>query len=383
MKRVALYYPWIYVRSGVERVILELVQRSRHRYTVFTNHVDYEQTYPEFRTLEHLVVLDDVPVERGFAAVLRAAGTIMRQKLDLQGFDALLVSSEGLGDLITFRNHGLPVLCFCHTPARPVYDPVYRRVWLERHKRARVPLALFSPLYAFLTRRAWRHYRRVFANSDEVRRRIADGKLYPPERVEVLHPGVDVERIQPSFAYDPYFLYAGRIKWTKNVELAVQAFLEFQRLVPDACDWRLIIAGSVDRHSQQYLADLQRLSANQPSIVYRLAASRAELYALYDRATAVLFPSLNEDWGIVPLEAMAFGKPVLAVNQGGPTESVADGATGLLLDPTPRAFAEKMAYLAGHPEEIHRMGINAVVRAERFSWAHFVKRLDEYIEQAC
>src|SRR5207249_3911779 len=163
-----------------------------------------------------------------------------------------------------------------------------------------------------------------------------------------------VTRIQPSFTYDRYFLYAGRIKWTKNVELAIEAFLEFKRLVPNGCDWRLIIAGSVDRHSQQYLADLQRLTANQPSIVYRLAASGAELYGLYDRATALLFPSLNEDWGIVPLEAMAFGKPVLAVNRGGPTESIADGKTGLLLDPTPRAFAEQMAYLAGHPEGSHR-----------------------------
>ena len=97
----------------------------------------------------------------------------------------------------------------------------------------------------------------------------------------------------------------------------------------------------------------------------------------------MLFPSLNEDWGIVPLEAMAFGKPVLAVNRGGPTESVADGETGALLDPTPRAFAEQMAHLADHPEEINRMGSKALARAALFSWETFVRRLDEYIECNC
>src|SRR5205809_3324997 len=273
MKRVALYYPWIYVRSGVERVILELVQRSRHRYTVFTNHVDYEQTYPEFRTLEHLVVLDDVPVERGFAAVLRAAGTIMRQKLDLQGFDALLVSSEGLGDLITFRNHGLPVLCFCHTPARPVYDPVYRRVWLERHPHGRVPLAVFSSLYGALTRLAWRNYRRVFVNSREVRDRVAAGRLCPMDRIEILHPGVDIADVRPTVTPERYFLCAGRIKWTKNVALAIDAFRAFQQSAGAGCDWRLVIAGSVDERSRDFLADLQRRAAGDTAITFQMNPS--------------------------------------------------------------------------------------------------------------
>ena len=172
MKRVALYYPWIYVRSGVERMILELVTRSRHRYTVFTNHFNREQTFPEFRDI-HAVELPRIPVERSFRQVLRAAATIARQRLDLGGFDALLVSSEGLGDFITFRNHDRPVVCFCHTPVRPVYDPVYRRHWVARHPWARLPLALFSLGYGFLTRRAWRHYARVFVNSKEVAGRIA------------------------------------------------------------------------------------------------------------------------------------------------------------------------------------------------------------------
>ncbi len=380
MKRVALYYPWIYVRSGVERVILEIVRRSRHRYTVFTNHVNYAQTYPEFRELPNLVVLGRVPVERSFGAVLRAARTIAAQKLDLADCDALLVSSEGLGDLITFRNHAKPVLCFCHTPARPVYDPVYRASWLAAHPGARIPLALYSFVYRLVTRRAWRHYRRVFANSREVAGRIAAGRLCPPDRVEVLHPGVDVERIRPSFTCEPYFLCAGRIKWTKNVALAIAAFREFQRTRRDAGRWRLVIAGGVDEASRGYLAGLEERARERPGITFHLDPSTEELERLYDRASAVMFPSLNEDWGIVPLEAMAFGKPVLAVNRGGPTESVVDDETGYLLEPTAAAFAAAMARLAADPALGARLGRQAAEHVRRYSWEAFVRRLDEYIE---
>ena len=380
MKRVALYYPWIYVRSGVERVILEIVQRSRHRYTVFTHHLDQAQTYPEFRDLPDVVVLGHIPVERSFRAVLRAARTIAAQKLDLQGYDALLVSSEGLGDLITFRNHDQLVFCFCHTPARPLYDPVYRDTWLAAHPSARIPLAMFSLAYRAVTRRAWRYYQRVFANSREVAGRIARGRLCPSERVEILHPGVDVERIRPSFRYESYFLCAGRIKWTKNVGLAIEAFREFQRSHVDRPGWRLVIAGGLDAGSREYFAELERRSREAPGITFQLDPTTEELDRLYDGATALLFPSLNEDWGIVPLEAMAFGKPVLAVNRGGPTESVVDGETGFLLEPTAVAFAGRMRWLADRPEEVRRLGEAASRRARQYSWTAFVERLDDYID---
>ena len=383
VKQVALYYPWIYLRGGAERNILELVRRSRHEYTVFTNHVNFEQTYPEFRTLERLVVLDRVPMERSFDKVILAALRIATLKLDLRPFDALLVSSEGLGDFITFRNHARPVVCFCHTPVRPVYDPVYRRVWLERHPRRRLALAVFSLFYAALTRRAWRHYRRVFVNGREVQARIAAGSLCPMDRVEVLHSGVDAGSIRHSVTHDKYFLYVGRIKWTKNVTLAVQAFREFKRSYPGASDWRLVVAGNLDRGSRGYLAELERMSHAEPAVTYRLNPSTEELDSLYDCCYAVIFPSLNEDWGLVPIEAMAHGKPVVAVNSGGPAETVLDGETGYLLEPTPGAFAARMAEMATDSELVRSLGARATERARLFTWDRFVQRLDDYIDQHC
>jgi glycosyltransferase involved in cell wall biosynthesis len=382
-KRVALYYPWIHLRSGVERCILELVRRSRHEYTVYASHVDYDGTFPEFRDLKRLVALHPVSVERSLGRAFHAAATIAAEKLDPSAFDALLVSSEGLGDFITLRNHAKPVLCYCHTLARPVYDPVYRRILLEQRPGYRLPLALFRRLYHPANRRAWRHYRHVFANGSEVRRQIVSAGLSAADRVEVVHPGVDEARLHPSTASEPYFLFLSRVKWTKNVELAIRAFLEFRRMRPSADGWRLIVAGDVDRLDGAYLRSLRDLAGPDPAIEFRLDPAAAEIDRLYHRCYALVFPSLSEPWGMVPVEAMASAKPVLAVNHAGPTETVQDGVTGFLLEPRPEAFAERMAWLVEHPEDARRMGAAAAAIAQRYTWSAFVTRLDEYVEQHC
>jgi glycosyltransferase involved in cell wall biosynthesis len=382
-KRVALYYPWIHLRSGVERCILELVRRSRHDYTVYASHVDFDGTFPEFRDLKRLVALHPVSVERSLGRAFHAAATIAAEKLDPSAFDALLVSSEGLGDFITLRNHAKPVLCYCHTLARPVYDPVYRRSLLEQRPAYRLPLALFRRLYHPANRRAWRHYRHVFANGAEVRRQIVSAGLARPATVEVVHPGVDEPRLRPAEAAEPYFLFLSRVKWTKNVELAIRAFQVFRRLHPAAERWRLVVAGDVDRLDGDYLRSLRALAAGEPRIEFRLDPGTAEIDRLYERCYALVFPSLSEPWGMVPVEAMAAGKPVLAVNHAGPTETVEHGVTGFLLEPRPEAFGERMAWLAAHPDEALRMGAAGVERARRYTWTAFVSRLDDYVEQHC
>jgi glycosyltransferase involved in cell wall biosynthesis len=382
-KRVALYYPWVHLRGGVERCILELATRSRHEYTVYASHVDYDGTFPEFRDLERLVTLRPVSVERSLGAAFRAAARIATEKLDPSRFDALLVSSEGLGDFITLRNHAKPVVCYCHSLARPVYDPVYRATLLSQRPLYRLPLAVYGPLYHRATRVAWRHYQRVFANGQEARRQIVAAGLCPADRVEVLHPGVEPARGGPSLTSEPYFLFLSRVKWTKNAELAIRAFREFRRRHASAAGWRMVVAGDVDRHDGDYLRALRRLAADEPAIEFRLDPAAAEIERLYDRCYALVFPSLSEPWGMVPVEAMTYGKPVLAVNRAGPTESVVDGVTGFLLEPRPEAFAERMAWLAGNPEAARRMGAAGIVRARRYTWAAFVTRLDEYVERHC
>jgi alpha-1,3/alpha-1,6-mannosyltransferase len=77
---------------------------------------------------------------------------------------------------------------------------------------------------------------------------------------------------------------------------------------------------------------------------------------------------------------MAFGKPVIAVNRGGPTESVVHGETGFLCDESPIAFAQAMAELSSDDGLQERMAASARERSERYHWRHFVETIDAYID---
>jgi len=83
----------------------------------------------------------------------------------------------------------------------------------------------------------------------------------------------------------------------------------------------------------------------------------------------------------VPLEAMALEKPVIALNRGGPLETVVDGHTGYLVEPTPDAFARAMETLADDPGLVRAMGIEGRKQAMRFDWKFFCDELDSYLDQ--
>jgi glycosyltransferase involved in cell wall biosynthesis len=255
--RIACYYPWVYLRSGVERTILETCLRSRHEYTILTNHFEPENTYPEFKDLQ-VVELDYVSVDRKMGSVLKAATVVGRQKLDLSSYDLLVVHCDGLGSLILNRKLGIPAVCVCHTPMRPVYDPHYRARVLERSRGLRrLGFHLFSSTFRSVDRFMWSRYKYVFFASDEGRTRAERGGLLNTmeSRHEVLHTGIDTMALQPSGCFEHYFLVSGRIMWTKNIELAVRAFVRFKALSPSFKYFRLVIAGMVDRKSEENLKE--------------------------------------------------------------------------------------------------------------------------------
>ena len=163
------------------------------------------------------------------------------------------------------------------------------------------------------------------------------GRLAPDPAVEVLYPGVDLQRYGVEFAElesvpaaqerEPIFLVAGRMVWQKKLELAIDAM---RIALAMGMKGRLVIAGAVDEKSREYVNGLRARAEGLP-ITFEEGPSDERLIELYQEATALLFTAPNEDWGIVPLEAMASGTPVIAVASGGPCESVVHGETGWLL----------------------------------------------------
>ena len=372
----AIYYPWVYLKGGAERVLLELIQRSRHDWTLYTNHYEPDATFPEFTDVP-MVRLPGVSVNRGITDVARAAVTLMTQRFDVSAHDGLLVMSEGLGNLLAARSV-VPTSCVCLTPLKVAYDETTRAMFFRRRLRPHYRLAFAA--YKRLEKPTWRRYVRVFCNSGEVRRRLIASRLVEPGRAEVAYHGVDAERYRPDGRREPFFLLPGRIMWQKNVELAIDAWHRFKP-TPEANEFRLVIAGMVDAKSRQYLEQMRINARGRPDIVFVCSPTDAELLDLYQRCHATVFPAASEDWGLVPLESMACGKPVLATDRGGPRESVLDGQTGLLLPAHASAFARAIAEIADLPgARMDEMAHAARERSLQFPWHRFVERIDEHVE---
>lgn len=380
-RRIAVYYPWLYLTSGAERTILELAKRSRHEITIFTSRYEPEATFPGLRDAD-VRVLDTVSVKRTPAEVARAALRILFRRIDLRGFDALLVVCEGLGDLVVLRNRSIPAYNLCLTPLRIVFDPVYRATWMSEHAALqRAIVSAGSVAYRLVDRLAWRRYRRIFPISGEVKRRIEAGGLADASRMQVLHPGVDLERFAPSSENDHSFFVPGRIMWTKNLELAIDAFRLFRERAPDPARWKLRIAGIVDRKSEPYLASLRERAGADPAIEIRVHPSDEEMLGWYRGCFATLFTAFNEDWGLVVIEAMATGKPCIAVDRGGPREIVRHGVDGILAPGEPETFARAMLDLATKPGLRDAIVASAPAGAARFGWAPFIEALDRAIDE--
>jgi glycosyltransferase involved in cell wall biosynthesis len=313
----------------------------------------------------------EVSVRRSLAPLLHAASTLGRAQLPDDGARALLISSEGLGDLVALRSR-IPVAAYCHTPLKILHDPAAAAV-VQQSLGRRAAVGTLGPAFEAVDRRAWRRYQHVFANSSETLSRIHSARLRPAGPLEVLEPGVDPSWWQREIVHDrpPVLLYAGRIMWQKNIELAIETV----RLLGD--DVRLVIAGMVDEKSRDYLASLRSQAIGLP-ITFEIAPPDERLRELYATSTALLFTPRNEDFGMVVLEAMAAGTPVLAVDAGGPRGTVEDGVTGWLLPSSPDAFAARVRALL--QTDLAPLRVAARASAQRRGWESHVRRVDDVME---
>jgi glycosyltransferase involved in cell wall biosynthesis len=375
--KVALYYPWIYLRGGAERALLETVTRSRHDWTIYTNHFEPQSTFPEFSEL-NVVPLSNVPVRRDMGSVFGAAMTVALQKVDFERHDRAVVFSEGLGNLMARRIH-IPTTCVCLTPLKVAYDEITNQRFFLNSPRRGYRAAFVA--YRAVDRRTWHHYDKVFCISEAVRKRIVNNRLVDPAKLEVIYPGVDHTRFHPMGRSDPYFLLPGRIMWQKNIELALESW-RFFKPHPSDNQFRLVIAGMVDEKSRPYLEALRRSVAWRCDVEFVMSPTDDALCKLYQESHAVLFTAPSEDFGLVPLEAMACGKTVVAPGRDGPAETIVNGSTGLLVPNESRSYAAAIRTLAFMPTDVRNgMERDARARALQFDWSRFVRPIDDHLDR--
>lgn len=171
----------------------------------------------------------------------------------------------------------------------------------------------------------------------------------------------------------------------QGIGLAIESLRELRSRGPGYAAVRLVVAGGYDprlAENVEHLAELRQLAERAgvaDAVRFLPSFSDRQRALLLAACAGVLYTPQREHFGIVPLEAMAAGRPVVACDSGGPTESVADGATGFLRPPEAAAWADAMAALLAHGIAA-RMGAAARRHVQaRFARAAFGEALNEQV----
>lgn len=269
------------------------------------------------------------------------------EQFDLDGFD-LVVSSSHCAVKSVVATGRARHLCYCHSPMRYAWDQLNAYFGPQRLGPAHRPARWILRQMARWDRETSLRPDRYLANSQYVAQRI--GRYYN-RRAQVVPPPVDTSFYTPlAVTPDRYFLVVSALVPYKRLELAIEAC---RRL-----SFPLKIAGEgTERPRLEALAG--------PTVEFLGRKTDEEVRELYRRATAVLLPG-EEDFGIVPVEAQACGRPVVALGRGGALETVIDGVTGVLVeDASVEAWTDALSRLVDRPLPFDPAA--ARTQSERFS----------------
>lgn len=361
-------------KGGAERVILKIAQRYDAK--IYTLGYDPQSTFDEFKELDINIMdkkpkLNEMLPERVSNAVYYGLGFYRaRIKDDYDVINAHASPSEWI------RNRNKRVLWYCHTPPREVYDLRYAGV-RKRSVAEELLYSVFSRVYDIEERKIVKKLEAIATNSNNTNRRLIK---YLSRGGTVINPGIDYDKFMNN-GDDRYFLYPSRIAQQKRQEYVIEAFDRFMRITNND-RYRLIIAGSVSRRYTDFAKYFEKLKAMRVrNVIFRQNQSDEDLMKLYSNSTAVLFSAINEDFGIVPLEAMASSKPVISVNDGGPKETILNGKTGFLVN-SPKEMAEKMRFIVEHKSIAEEMGEAGRGRVmAKYSWGSFFKKFDPLVRR--
>lgn len=215
-------------------------------------------------------------------------------------------------------------------------------------------------------------------------------------RIEILPPGVNLQKFRPMYSLEAklrvgiapqqkLLIWVGRVEPLKGVDLIVKALAILKSATPETIKDVVIhvIGGDPDTSSpdNEEMEHLQALCAElglNDLIKFVGAKSQSELAYEYNAAEALIMPSDYESFGMVALEAMACGTPVIASEVGGLAFLIKDGLTGFHV-PTrePAALAERIYRLLCDPQKRRDMGLAAQEAASSYSWHQIAKQLVE------
>lgn len=361
--KVAIVHYWFVTWRGGEKVVEQLLD-----------------LYPQADVITHVATteieraqLAGHRVQRTFVSKLPGAQRLYQkylplmpialEQLDLTEYDLVISSESGPAKNVITHPDALHV-CYCHSPMRYAWD----MYGLYLAGAGRITRLLMRPLMHYLRTIDVISAARVdhfIANSAFIARRI--NKCYR-RQAAVIHPPVEIDEFECRSSKQDYYLLFGQLTRYKKADLVTAAFLQNGK--------RLVVIGEGEQ-----LDALKAEATDRITVLGRQPFPVVKEYLA--NAKALIFPGV-EDFGIVPLEAMASGTPVIAFAKGGALETVIESsdptlATGLFFhEQSIEAINDAIARFESMPDHISPQACRR--QAERFASARFKQEISSFIQ---
>jgi glycosyltransferase involved in cell wall biosynthesis len=356
--KVAIVHYWLVGMRGGERVIEALCDLYPQA-DIFT-HVYVPDMISE-KIHKHKIIpsfINSLPRAPRMYKTYLPLMPMALEHFDLRGYDLIISSESGPAKGVLAPADAVHV-CYCHTPMRYIWNMYhdYRdgAGWLTR---AMMPMVS--------------HYLRMWdvtsahrvdsfvANSATVAARI---RRYYGVSAEVIYPPVDIEAFQvaESTKIGDFYLMVGELVSYKRPDLAVEAFNKMGA--------KLVVIGG-----GEMLDELRRIAGPTVSILGQQPFE--VLRDHYARCQALVFPG-EEDFGMVPVEAMASGRPVIAFGRGGAMETVVDGETGIFFgEQSVEAIAAAIKRFRNFTVDSTKISEHA----RKFGTDHFLAKFKKHVD---
>jgi glycosyltransferase involved in cell wall biosynthesis len=341
--KIALVHDWLNQAGGAE-VVLQVLHEMFPAAPIYTTIVDPTRV-PEAEAWDvRSTWMDRLPGihanHQPYLPVYPLAWSTRR----VEGFDLVLSNKSGFCHGL--RAPGAAHVCYCLTPTRYVWQPQDYLAHESGTRGKRLALRALLPALKRWDYSAAQRVDRFIGISSVVRERI---QRYYDRESEVIFPPVEIQRFQPLPGPQDYYLVLARLVPYKRIDLAIQAFNRLGK--------RLVIVGDG--------RDRARLEAmSGPSIEFRGRLPQDEVDHMLASCRALIWPGI-EDYGLVPVEAMASGRPVIARRAGGVLDTIVEGETGVFFGKTHREDEEPGESDAALIDAL----VDAIQRSEATTWS--------------
>lgn len=309
--KVAIIHYWLVNMRGGEKVIEALLDLFPEA-DIYTHVINPENISDKInKRVAGTTFIQKLPKTKKYYQTYLPLMPYALEQLDLRGYDLIISSESGPAKGVITSPNALHI-CYCHSPMRYVWDMYHDyREQASFIKRLMMPVLMHRlRLWDLASSFRVDHF---IANSSFVKQRIS--KFYRRDSA-VIYPPINTADFYISEQIDDFYLMVGQLVAYKNTRLAVETFNQNGK--------RLVIIGVGDESSE-----LKKLAKENVRLLgYQSFEVIKEHYA---KCKALIFPGV-EDFGMVPVEAMASGRPVIALAKGGALDTVIDGETGVFFN---------------------------------------------------